>query len=206
MFLVFIFLQPTLLKLLLSLVRIWNPLSLMTIKSSSLRHFGQPEWVDVQVSMHLSQPSIDSKQGLTITAGCIVSLQIMHSKQSRISLTMAFCTARAMKKFALSLLSTHFGNSCWVASVTATFTTSLISCRLISDKKKPGCEIQNVSSKAFHFYGFELIAELNTTDRISCHLISCPTVTCGIWLWFLRECILHIQQQTWFCLVCFPVK
>ena len=119
---------------------------------------------------------------------------------------MAFCTARAMKKFALSLLSTHFGNSCWVASVTATFTTSLISCRLISDKKKPGCEIQNVSSKAFHFCGFELIAELNTTDRISCHLISCPTVTCGIWLWFLRKCILHIQQQTWFCLVCFPVK
>lgn len=109
-----------------------DPFSLIAMKSFSLLHFGQPGWLDIQVWMHPSQPIPDSQHVLTNTGGCMISLSIMHSKQSKISLRIAFCTALIMKKLAFSFSSTHLGNSWWIASATAMFPTSLISCILKS--------------------------------------------------------------------------
>lgn len=73
-----------------------NPFSLIAIKSSSLLHFGQPELLEVQVWMHSLQRITESQQLLTTTGGCIVSLQITHSKQSKMSFLIAFCTAHVL--------------------------------------------------------------------------------------------------------------
>lgn len=54
--------------------------------------------------MHPLQHITESQQVLTTTGVCIVSLQIMHSRQSKISLTMAFCTARTMENWHLVYL------------------------------------------------------------------------------------------------------
>lgn len=99
----------------LTFERISNSFTLMPIKSSSLWDFTQAGSSDVHILMLLSQPRTESQQKLTATGGCILSLQIMHSNQFRISVTIPFCTALCCNVFWQFLK---------VASVTAMFTTS----------------------------------------------------------------------------------
>lgn len=98
-FLVFICFQPSLVKPLLNLERISNSFTLMPIELSSLWYFRQAGLLDVYIVIPLSQSRTESQQELTTTGGCIVSLQIMHSNQSRISLTITFCTAMCCNAF-----------------------------------------------------------------------------------------------------------